>query len=587
MPGTGTTIALIKALGAKISPEDIQNAADSWLEENITNPDSPPLDRSLSASSAAAPADIVGNLKNEIAEKTYNLVIGKLSGRTINSSGQRALNSPTDLWACPVIQDQKYTIQSPIATGASMVLGFFESSPLDGATTTTYNNSRTVLSKSDSYTITAPITGYIGFISITGSEEVQIVDGEEAKTYLPPLTAYDYISRQEINTIKPDVLDSKTKINSVITTKPVYESVTGFTITDNAYKQFGDGSDSPSTAWEYATLPVSVGEIYRISCTAGQWAKPWILLNSNNSVIAKSDLPTSTPVSSVSEIVTIQQNGAYLVVNNRKADGDIVYERKTGDEYVVDGDDVVVNGKSLPDVLLGAGDILYGKILCCCGDSITYGDDMDSEGITNESPITVYQSDSAGNFTETTAGFKKTWNWQIAERNKMTLYNAGVNGSTMQGIENKNGFSLANGRYTKLPDSIDYLLIWFGWNDAAYGTLGLITDTTNESYYGGYNVVLPYLINKYPYAKIGLIVPFGTDANHRNAIRQLGNKWGVAVWDNYQGGTPLYYGKEDSVGVEQSIVTSNRTKFQANGAHPNFKGHRELGAMIEHWMRSL
>jgi len=51
-----------------VDPSDIENAVDDWLDENITNPDSPPLDRSLTSSSAAAPADIVGDIKNDIDE---------------------------------------------------------------------------------------------------------------------------------------------------------------------------------------------------------------------------------------------------------------------------------------------------------------------------------------------------------------------------------------------------------------------------------------------------------------------------------------------------------------------------------------
>lgn len=47
---------------ATVDPEDIAEAVDDWLDENITNPDSPPLDRSLSSSSSAAPADIMGEL---------------------------------------------------------------------------------------------------------------------------------------------------------------------------------------------------------------------------------------------------------------------------------------------------------------------------------------------------------------------------------------------------------------------------------------------------------------------------------------------------------------------------------------------
>lgn len=48
-------------------PGRVKDATDEWLEENISNPDSPPLDRSLSSSAAAAPADLVGDLKR--AEK--------------------------------------------------------------------------------------------------------------------------------------------------------------------------------------------------------------------------------------------------------------------------------------------------------------------------------------------------------------------------------------------------------------------------------------------------------------------------------------------------------------------------------------
>ena len=43
-----------------------RDETDEWLTEHITNPDSPPLDRTLSMSSAAAPADMVGDLKSAL-----------------------------------------------------------------------------------------------------------------------------------------------------------------------------------------------------------------------------------------------------------------------------------------------------------------------------------------------------------------------------------------------------------------------------------------------------------------------------------------------------------------------------------------
>ena len=54
----------------------IEAAVDTWLGTNITNPDSPPLDRSLSSSSAAAPADLVGAQSEEI-EKVNSAIYNK------------------------------------------------------------------------------------------------------------------------------------------------------------------------------------------------------------------------------------------------------------------------------------------------------------------------------------------------------------------------------------------------------------------------------------------------------------------------------------------------------------------------------
>lgn len=67
------------ANAAKVAAQAAQSAAETaaqtnlveWLEENITNPDSPPLDRTLSSSSAATPADITGNLKSALANPLF------------------------------------------------------------------------------------------------------------------------------------------------------------------------------------------------------------------------------------------------------------------------------------------------------------------------------------------------------------------------------------------------------------------------------------------------------------------------------------------------------------------------------------
>ena len=93
----------------------MQTAANTYLATVITNPSSPPLDRSLSSSSSAAPADLVGNLKSALgytkndlrdeiipglSEQSYNLSLewefGYIDGRNggINKPGTQNTRFP-------------------------------------------------------------------------------------------------------------------------------------------------------------------------------------------------------------------------------------------------------------------------------------------------------------------------------------------------------------------------------------------------------------------------------------------------------------------------------------------------------------
>ena len=58
--------------------EKIVEEVDAWLDEHITNPDSPPLDRSLTSLSAAAPADLVGDINDEVGNLKNTLSDYKL-----------------------------------------------------------------------------------------------------------------------------------------------------------------------------------------------------------------------------------------------------------------------------------------------------------------------------------------------------------------------------------------------------------------------------------------------------------------------------------------------------------------------------
>lgn len=77
-PGTGipasdlssTVQASLQKADTALQGENLTSVVNNYIETNFSNPSSPPLDRTLSTSSSAAPADMVGELKSAIGEVT-------------------------------------------------------------------------------------------------------------------------------------------------------------------------------------------------------------------------------------------------------------------------------------------------------------------------------------------------------------------------------------------------------------------------------------------------------------------------------------------------------------------------------------
>lgn len=78
----GQVQSALEEIPAEIQTEvaaQMSSTVDDWLEENITNPSSPPLDRSLTLSNAAAPADLVGTKADAIYDTVTDQAIATVS----------------------------------------------------------------------------------------------------------------------------------------------------------------------------------------------------------------------------------------------------------------------------------------------------------------------------------------------------------------------------------------------------------------------------------------------------------------------------------------------------------------------------
>lgn len=409
------------------------------------------------------------------------------------------------------------------------------------------------------------------------------------KDFSEPLRASQLIALEDEIIKHQSALETCCTITS--DTRWVDVDMSLWNITENTYLAVNHEYASLS-GWNCVKILVSGGEKYKIKSFAGQTARQWYFYSSPEPLYDSiMDMSTYDGTAKLHESEVVVPDGSSILIVNYNTESEVSIQKDVefGEKYVFDLDKSGVNaainkggGGSTTD----KSNILAGKVIVTVGDSITYGADMQMEPTLGpiENPTSI-------------EGKYKSYGWQIASRNNMTFYQRGISGSTMQGATNpggtdkgdiskKNGFSKENGRYTQLPDDIDFLTIMFGWNDTAYGTLGTINDTTNETYCGGFNVVLPYLIHKYPYTTIVLIVPFGTTDGHRQAVRDMAEKWGVGCFDMCDSSLPFYYSDEkDDIPMDNTIKQLRIKLHQVNGAHPGYEGQYVISTRLEDYLR--
>ncbi len=241
-----------------------------------------------------------------------------------------------------------------------------------------------------------------------------------------------------------------------------------------------------------------------------------------------------------------------------------------------------------------SNNVLFGKKWCVVGDSFT-------NDISDGYDPTWYRADG------TTPVYPRL----IAERNNMSLQWMAVGGRTMATPSDgsfTNAFS--NGYYQNIESDVDYITIMLGINDghhAGHGNdgedmsgnipLGTIDDTTTGTFYGAWNVVIPYLMEHYPNAHIGIIVSNGMDTmDYRNAEIQIANKFGIPFIDlnGDERTSAMHRPQNDNIPTPVKNILLNKWSIDADGTkygsvntHPNADAHMFESFIIENFLRSI
>lgn len=246
---------------------------------------------------------------------------------------------------------------------------------------------------------------------------------------------------------------------------------------------------------------------------------------------------------------------------------------------------------------------LWGKKYYACGDSFTEGDFTgykDPDGFEKEESPLLFDK---------ARDMYKTYPWQIAERNHMTLINEALRGSTLalnrefveSGAEADallpNRPKRSNlyrpfvwERYQRIPEDTDYCTLLFGINDSVHSELGRLGDTGPETFYGAWDTVFRWILTNRPMMKTGVIVSNDCPKEYRDATVQSARRWGIPYLDLMgDDKVPMITKRDEALGVcpDAEALRSDFFYVSKENDHPNLNAHLYESYFIENFLKSL
>jgi lysophospholipase L1-like esterase len=161
------------------------------------------------------------------------------------------------------------------------------------------------------------------------------------------------------------------------------------------------------------------------------------------------------------------------------------------------------------------------------------------------------------------------------------MRNYGVSGTTISGSSTQRFID----RYSSMDNDADLIFVLGGTNDwASQIPIGTISDSTSDTFYGGLNILVGGLLDKYPTQTIVLATPMHRQGDktktidlndYRNAVLAIGAKYGIAVLDLY---------------ATSGFYPDNTTNYNAicpDGRHPNDAGHVKLANRVSGFLTTV
>ena len=226
---------------------------------------------------------------------------------------------------------------------------------------------------------------------------------------------------------------------------------------------------------------------------------------------------------------------------------------------------------------------LEGKTLVTCGDSFTEGDFwdyIDASGKNDKFSPEIYDSEWK---------CYKTYPYWIAKRNDMKLVNMAKCGSTLALPAEKKFECFVEEKLHLVPKDADYILFKFGINDSWHLPVGTVDDMVPGTFCGAWNIVLSWVLENCPDAKVGVIASnFCKTKEWSDATVMMCNKYGIPCLNEESDEVPYFYEQKFKDCPEDVRHAMNAEYRVSEGnRHPNIAAHRYESLIVEEFLKSL
>ena len=181
----------------------------------------------------------------------------------------------------------------------------------------------------------------------------------------------------------------------------------------------------------------------------------------------------------------------------------------------------------------------------------------------------------------------KCYPYYIGNRTNCNVHNIALSGSTLAKVTNDD-YSFSYQKYTTIPNTADYITLWFGINDEAQSVpVGNDTDSVNTTFKGAWNVVLAYLLEHCPKAHIGIIVSNSLSRSYVDATIAMAERWGVPYLDLNSDNVPLMQNTLRNVSNDAKAIAISKFAISSSNMHPNYWAHEFESYFIEDFLKRI